>query len=503
MKRLLKIKEFVQLTNRDAEAASIESNRPAKRPRVASKGTYQDSTACTDAEEYLILSGAHDKFLKVFESEIAKDIIWWLPGRSQEAFAMNKERFEKELLEIHFQDRSFSDFLQELDLWGYRHRNIPSLSGRILSFEISSKGILGRRVGKSDKSKRKNSGTNGQQHRPAATTLRGSILNGLSLSSQELIGEQAITLANLQLQQNQYLVQQEISQTYFSLLWQELQRQLSSTLLQQTQLTAVTPPNEQGHQRQSGAVPSPSRSTVADVAALLHQQQVHQQLVDATFYHSAIAHPLGLSDENVVVQELNDLHQQQLNNLTYQIVALVSANAELDNPPSPEQLLEPSLLQNVLVKYMMALVLLQLQQQQQNFEYLRQDRLTALALIRSLRRSIPTIGATGEGSIAPPDQVVVQPVSSPQMQQLLSEAAMLSLTRAHHLLSEASIISPLLALQPALVAAPAALHTTPLGYQHPDQLLLPREQQLADTGGVIMAPSPAIPLPPPRATAAR
>ena len=360
--------------------------------------------------------------------------------------------------------------------------NIPSLSGRILSFEISSKAALLKqdhsRVGVAQTKKFMSSQNNSAdgQHRPRST--------------QEQIETETGSLANLQLQQTQYLVQQGISQTYFSLLWQELQRQLSVLLIQQAQLVD-TPDEEQ--QRQPDSIISPPRSTVPDVIALLYQQQVQQQLVAATIYHAATANPLGLSDEHVVIQELNDLHQQQLNNLTYQIVALVAANVEQHNPQS--QLSESSLLQKVLVKYLITLVLLQLQQQQHDLEFVRQDRLTVLALIRSLRRTSSPAGAVEE-SPSINDQAL-QPVSSLQMQQLLSEAAMLSLTRAHHLLSEAAILTPLIEPQRALTAPlrqqPAYLH-----HGH-----LPGEA-LAEAGGAFagarLAPSPP---PPPRATTAQ
>ena len=169
MKRLLKIKEFFHLKKRDADSPSSNSRPgtavfdagtrqeldcrmfsllsshhcshpslylyypyrllafqtplifvaipfPVKRSRLALKGDTPAKVPCAQAEESITM-GAHDQFLKLFESEMAKDIVWWLPGRRGEAFAMHQKRFEQELMKIHFREIDLADFAKQLNLW--------------------------------------------------------------------------------------------------------------------------------------------------------------------------------------------------------------------------------------------------------------------------------------------------------------------------------------------------------------------------------------------------
>lgn len=364
--------------------------------------------------------------------------------------------------------------------------NIPSLSGRIISFEASSKSVYPKAESKTS--------INHVTNNPNSPG-----------SDRELLEIPAVSLADLQAAQTHYLLQQEISQTYFSLLWQELQQQLSMLFIQQAQL--VTAPSVQ-QERQPNPSPNvpPPESNIADVAALLQQQQLQQQILAATLCDAEITNQLGVSDESTIVEELNNLHQQQLNNLTLQILALVAANGEQPNLQADQS--ESTPLQRVLVKYLNALVLLQLQQQQQNMEILRQDRLTVLVLIRSLRRNSPADIGDDSNPSTIDLSLQQQPISSPQMQQLLSEAAMLSLSRANLLLTESAAIAPLIiGAQPAVIGAPLVVAAPLLPYeanmgaypQHldPGDLAVDGERSFSAAG---MAPSPPLP---PRATAAR
>jgi hypothetical protein len=62
-------------------------------------------------------SSSYDRFVELFDNELAKDIIWWLPGRRGEAFALNKDRFEMELMKVHFEGFNFAGFRESLDRW--------------------------------------------------------------------------------------------------------------------------------------------------------------------------------------------------------------------------------------------------------------------------------------------------------------------------------------------------------------------------------------------------
>ena len=305
--------------------------------------------------------------------------------------------------------------------------NIPSLSGRIIAFERGSKFKTDR-----DSPREANSGRESNRRRHHAVHGQlwgpGAVLNGSSeghIASE--ISRNLASLSVAQLQQAHYVVQQEITQSYFSLLWQELQRQLSVLLLQQSQIPANT-------SEAAPAAPEPAtspQSEILDLAAMLHQQQVQQQLMAAQFISAAFVQPTSTLEQQTVVREVNELQQQQLSNLTYQIIALVAANLEQQNqhPYMPET----PMIHRILVKYMIALVLLQLQQQQHNLEFLRQERLVALTLIHPV---------SGRDSSDDSSSSVPGAMNALQMQQLLSEAAMLSLSRAHQLLCEAAILIP-------------------------------------------------------------
>lgn len=92
----------------------------AKRPRVASKSAASDdtlgNTTCTPIDASSIKED-YVKFIQLFEDESAKDIIWWLPGRKGEAFAMNKEKFEQVLSKLHFRENNVAGFAKKLRLW--------------------------------------------------------------------------------------------------------------------------------------------------------------------------------------------------------------------------------------------------------------------------------------------------------------------------------------------------------------------------------------------------
>jgi len=359
---------------------------------------------------------------------------------------------------------------------GFRQMNIPSLSGRILTFERNAQGALGtdpllkplqQGLSNSPGTSHRNLP---QQSLQRENGLRVPLANhGLQIPGDRQLGlEEWANLESLQMQQAHYMLQQEIAHTYFSLLWQELQRQLTTLLLHQTTHNSTAPAastspqhaadaNHHNQEPSSSSSGNASRSTIAEVASLLHQQQIQQQVVVASFYRAALAEPTGTSDEPSVIRELNELHRQQMSNLTYQIVALVAANLEHQNH-QPQELADSSATTHkVLVKYLIALVLLQLQQQQHNLEFLRQDRLTALALIRSLQRtpgaSVAAMG--GASTSAGGTSTAVEPLlSSVHMQQLLAEAAVLSLSRAHQLLAEAAILVPLVVSPPPPLPVP-------------------------------------------------
>lgn len=433
MRRLLKIREFFDLKKkRSLEEDSSISNRQAKRLRKGTKPTDakadETSTLTPSSPPVNRIEKGYERFLQVFEKDKGGDSVWWLPGRRGEAFAMHRERFEHNILKVHLEEHSFSDFVEELKRWGFQQMNIPSLSGRIVAFENSSKSAL--RCSFSKSSTESGVSSQNREHGPrghsSAATNAPLTQTGATSSQGDTSSANLASMTSLQLQQAHYMVQQEIAHSYFNLLWQELQRQLSVLLLHQSQ------PN-------STPIATTPRSEILDLATLLQQQQVQQQLMTAQLIHAAVSQPSTALEQQTVVQELSELQQQQLSNLTYQIVALVAANLEQQNQPAQSS--DESAIPKILVKYMIALVLLQLQQQQHNLEFLRQERMTALALARS-------VDGGAEGAALP------DPLNVLQMQQLLSEAAMLSLSRAHQLLCEAAILIPTTASAPVQQVPP-------------------------------------------------
>ena len=373
--------------------------------------------------------------------------------------------------------------------------NIPSLSGRVLAFELSSQNVAGWRSGKRasghDKSKKRardaeHSSSSNIHIERTTTPLVSNLRHDGEGQRQTATAADSSLFDSIHLQQAQYLVQQEMSQNYVSLLWQELQRQLNVLFLQQGHSSLQTPQSQpqthsrhrhhhhHHHNRHNNHIDQqtqqPASLAIADVAALLHQQQLQQQIAAANLYQ-VLTEPGRPANQQTILQELAEIHQQQLSNLTYQIVALVAANMDMENQNQQPQAPQPPLIQKILVKYLIALALLQLQQQQQNLEALRQERQAALAVVQSLDNATTGLAATTatattssttasnvntdvdtrRATVQQEEGRQLHNVSVTQMQQLLSDAAMLSLSRVHQLLLEAAVL-----VQPFSVAPTVA-----------------------------------------------
>ena len=125
----------------------------AKRPRVAAKcHKTSSSSSCSEQDSIVHVlaraegnsiarGGQYERFIKLFENERTRDIVWWLPGRKGEAFAMKKELFEHELLKSHFQLATFAEFEKQLTLWYVSRKNICMKSHVGVWFHISWKSL--------------------------------------------------------------------------------------------------------------------------------------------------------------------------------------------------------------------------------------------------------------------------------------------------------------------------------------------------------------------------
>ena len=56
-----------------------------------------------------------EKLMEYLNSNVAPDVLWWLPG--EEAFALDASRAQEELLDQYFRGTKLSSFIRSLNRW--------------------------------------------------------------------------------------------------------------------------------------------------------------------------------------------------------------------------------------------------------------------------------------------------------------------------------------------------------------------------------------------------
>jgi hypothetical protein len=81
----------------------------------SSKADRTVSTPGSMGEEAVKSSSFPERLMELFEGDVAKDAMWWLPGG--DAFALSPDLFPDQVLQKYFQGTKFESFTRKLNRW--------------------------------------------------------------------------------------------------------------------------------------------------------------------------------------------------------------------------------------------------------------------------------------------------------------------------------------------------------------------------------------------------
>lgn len=87
-------------------------------PATPVRGSKADRTVTTPGnmgEEAVKSSSFPERLMELFEGDVAKDAMWWLPGG--DAFALSPDLFPDQVLQKYFQGTKFESFTRKLNRW--------------------------------------------------------------------------------------------------------------------------------------------------------------------------------------------------------------------------------------------------------------------------------------------------------------------------------------------------------------------------------------------------
>jgi hypothetical protein len=87
-------------------------------PATPVRGPKTDRTVTTPGsmgEEVVKSSSFPERLMELFEGDVAKDAMWWLPGG--DAFALSPDLFPDQVLQKYFQGTKFESFTRKLNRW--------------------------------------------------------------------------------------------------------------------------------------------------------------------------------------------------------------------------------------------------------------------------------------------------------------------------------------------------------------------------------------------------
>jgi hypothetical protein len=90
----------------------------ADAPTSPARSTKADRTVTTPGstgEEAVKSSSFPERLMELFEGDVAKDAMWWLPGG--DAFALSPDLFPDQVLQKYFQGTKFESFTRKLNRW--------------------------------------------------------------------------------------------------------------------------------------------------------------------------------------------------------------------------------------------------------------------------------------------------------------------------------------------------------------------------------------------------
>ena len=98
-----------------AEMAGLEKPSSPKSPSASPQEVIQHFKPQAGVKTVSAATRLPDKIMAILLSEEAPDAIWWLQKGT--AFAMQKEKFQTQILDIHFRGNKFKSLVRNLHRW--------------------------------------------------------------------------------------------------------------------------------------------------------------------------------------------------------------------------------------------------------------------------------------------------------------------------------------------------------------------------------------------------
>jgi hypothetical protein len=95
----------------EVDAATSPPATPVREPKTDRTVTTPGSMG----EEAVKSSSFPERLMELFEGDVAKDAMWWLPGG--DAFALSPDLFPDQVLQKYFQGTKFESFTRKLNRW--------------------------------------------------------------------------------------------------------------------------------------------------------------------------------------------------------------------------------------------------------------------------------------------------------------------------------------------------------------------------------------------------
>jgi hypothetical protein len=108
---LLSMRTGAKKSSSDGEVESPTS--PARGHSM--KADRTPTTPGSMGEEAVKSSSFPERLMELFEGDVAKDAMWWLPGG--DAFALSPDLFPDQVLQKYFQGTKFESFTRKLNRW--------------------------------------------------------------------------------------------------------------------------------------------------------------------------------------------------------------------------------------------------------------------------------------------------------------------------------------------------------------------------------------------------
>jgi hypothetical protein len=110
--------ELLLFMRSGAKRSSPDGEVEASTSPARGHSTKADRTVTTPGSMFEVAvksSSFPERLMELFEGDLAKDAMWWLPG--EDAFALSSDLFPDQVLQKYFQGTKFESFTRKLNRW--------------------------------------------------------------------------------------------------------------------------------------------------------------------------------------------------------------------------------------------------------------------------------------------------------------------------------------------------------------------------------------------------